>query len=146
MVRDFADLGVILPMVGGMATASLFGLPLYWEGILVGTILTTTSVSISAQRLMELGALRSRRRHHSRRRGHRRRHGHIVLSLVVAFARAPGGGAELIGRQVFSAAVIMVLATTMVTPPLLRLTFPQRPFARDVTVEETVGHPPRVSR
>ena len=313
--------GVVLPMAGGIATASLFGLPLYWEGIFVGTILTATSVSISAQTLMELGALRSRE-------GATILGaaviddvmGIIVLSFVVAFARAPGGSADLagvalvvvrrvayfavaiaagrllgpvlrwasrlpvtqallaaavvialvyawaaeyaggvaaitgayvagvllaqtpfkrqldagiqpltysifvpiffigiglqangralgdsvaftvvlllvaivtkavgcgvfsrlfgfstqesvrvgagmisrgevglivagyglanglIGQQVFSAAVIMVLATTMVTPPLLRLTFPRRPFAGDVTVEETVGHPPRVSR
>ena len=313
--------GVILPMAGGIATASLFGLPLYWEGIFVGTILTATSVSISAQTLMELGALRSRE-------GATILGaaviddvmGIIVLSFVVAFARAPGGSADLagvalvvvrmmayfavaiaagrflgpvlrwasrlpvteallaaavvialvyawaaeyaggvaaitgayvagvllaqtpfkrqldagiqpltysifvpiffigiglqangrvlgdsvaftvvlvlvaivtkavgcgvfsrlfgfstqesvrvgagmisrgevglivagyglanglIGQQVFSAAVLMVLATTMVTPPLLRLTFPRRPFAGDVTVEETVGHPPRVSR
>jgi Kef-type K+ transport system membrane component KefB len=52
--------GVALPMVGGALTASYFGLPLFWEGIFVGTILTATSVSISAQTLMELGALRSK--------------------------------------------------------------------------------------
>jgi uncharacterized membrane protein YvlD (DUF360 family) len=33
----------------------------------------------------------------------------------------------LIGQQMFSAAVVMVLVTTMVTPPLLRLTFPAAP-------------------
>jgi Kef-type K+ transport system membrane component KefB len=52
--------GVLLPLVGGAATAVAFGLPLYWEGIFIGTILTATSVSISAQTLLELGALRSR--------------------------------------------------------------------------------------
>jgi Kef-type K+ transport system membrane component KefB len=313
--------GVILPMAGGIATASLFGLPLYWEGIFVGTILTATSVSISAQTLMELGALRSRE-------GATILGaaviddvmGIIVLSFVVAFARTSGGGADLagvalvvvrmaayfavaiaagrflgpvlrwasrlpvteallaaavvialiyawaaeyfggvaaitgayvagvllaqtpfkrqldagiqpltytifvpiffigiglqangrtlaeslaftvvlllvaivtkaigcgvfsrlsgfstmesvrvgagmisrgevglivagyglanglIGQPVFSAAVIMVLVTTMITPPLLRFTFPRRPFAGDVTVQETVGHPPSFSR
>ncbi len=43
---------------GGARVA--FGLPLFWQGIYIGTILTATSVSISAQTLMELGALRSR--------------------------------------------------------------------------------------
>jgi Na+:H+ antiporter len=52
--------GVVLPMAGGIATAVLFGLPLYWEAIFIGTILTATSVSISAQTLMEIGALRTR--------------------------------------------------------------------------------------
>ena len=52
--------GVLLPLAGGAATAVAFGLPLYWEGIFIGTILTATSVSISAQTLLELGALRSR--------------------------------------------------------------------------------------
>ena len=52
--------GVVLPMVGGALTAEAFGLPLVWEGIFIGTILTATSVSISAQTLLELGALRSR--------------------------------------------------------------------------------------
>ena len=45
---------------GGAAAAVAFGLPLYWDGIFIGTILTATSVSISAQTLLELGALRSR--------------------------------------------------------------------------------------
>lgn len=52
--------GVVLPFIGGAALAVAFGLPLLWEGIYIGTILTATSVSISAQTLMELGALRSR--------------------------------------------------------------------------------------
>jgi Kef-type K+ transport system membrane component KefB len=52
--------GVLLPLVGGAAVAVGFGLPLYWEAVFVGTILTATSVSISAQTLLELGALRTR--------------------------------------------------------------------------------------
>jgi Kef-type K+ transport system membrane component KefB len=310
--------GVVLPMAGGIATAVLFGLPLYWEAIFIGTILTATSVSISAQTLMDLGALRSRE-------GATILGaaviddvmGLVVLSFVVAFANAPGGSADLgsvalvivrmvayfavalaagrwlgpllravsrlpvtqavlsasvviafvyawaaeygggvaaitggyvagvllaqtpfkrqidagvhpltysifvplffigiglqangrelggsaiftaililvaivakflgsglfarlcgfstaesvrvgagmisrgevglivagyglghglIGQQVFSASVVMVLVTTMVTPPLLRLTFPRRPVTGNATVEETVGHAPR---
>jgi Kef-type K+ transport system membrane component KefB len=304
-------------MAGGIATAVLFGLPLYWEAIFIGTILTATSVSISAQTLMELGALRSKE-------GATILGaaviddvmGIIVLSFVVAFAKASTSGVDvagvtlviarmaayflvavaagrllapvlrwagrlpvtqailsgaivialiyawaaefaggvaaitgayvagvllaqtpfkqqidsgihpvtysifvplffigiglqangrelgasalftvvlvlvaiatkaigcgalarafgfttqesvrvgvgmisrgevgliiagyglangLIGQPVFSAAVIMVLVTTMVTPPLLRLTFPRRPFTGDATVEETIGHSP----
>jgi len=52
--------GVILPFFGGMATAAAFGLPVFWEGVFIGVILTATSVSISAQTLIELGALRTR--------------------------------------------------------------------------------------
>ena len=52
--------GVVLPFLGGIATAAAFGLPVLWEGVFIGTILTATSVSISAQTLIELGALRTR--------------------------------------------------------------------------------------
>ena len=52
--------GVVLPLVAGAVTAVWFGLPLFWTGLFIGTILTATSVSISAQTLMELNALRSR--------------------------------------------------------------------------------------
>ena len=85
--------GVVLPMVAGTATAVAFGLPLYWEGIFIGTILTATSVSISAQTLFELGALRSREG--STILGAAVIDdvlGIIVLSLVVALAKASGGG------------------------------------------------------
>ena len=51
--------GVVLPLVGGIAVAAAFGLRLWWESVFVGTILTATSVSISAQTLMEIGALRT---------------------------------------------------------------------------------------
>jgi Kef-type K+ transport system membrane component KefB len=47
----------------------------------------------------------------------------------------------IIGQDVFSASVLMVLATTVVTPPLLRVVFPHgRPTP--TLVEETVGHAP----
>ena len=48
---------------------------------------------------------------------------------------------QLIQRADFSAAVIVVLVTTMVTPPLLRLTFPRRRGQR-ITIEETIAGPP----
>lgn len=83
--------GVVLPFAGGAAVAAAFGQPLFWQGIFIGTILTATSVSISAQTLMEIGALRSRE-------GTvilgaaviDDVMGIVVLSLVVAFARSAG--------------------------------------------------------
>jgi Kef-type K+ transport system membrane component KefB len=114
--------GVALPMVGGAATAVAFGLPLVWEGIFIGTILTATSVSISAQTLMELGALRSRE-------GCTILGaaviddvmGIIVLSVVVAFAKAAGGQIDLL-QIVFVAVriavffVVAVMAGRLFTP------------------------------
>ena len=52
--------GILLPLLGGTLLSYYFGYPLYWEAIFVGTILTATSVSISAQTLIELKVLRSR--------------------------------------------------------------------------------------
>jgi Kef-type K+ transport system membrane component KefB len=62
------------------------------------------------------------------------------VGLIVAGYGLANG---LIGLDVFSAAVIMVLATTMVTPPLLRLTFPRRPSITPPPVEETIGSEPQ---
>ena len=84
--------GVILPLAGGAATAAAFGLPLYWEGIFIGTILTATSVSISAQTLLELGALRTREG--STILGAAVIDdvmGIVLLSIVVALAKASAG-------------------------------------------------------
>src|SRR5688572_15762840 len=88
--------GVVLPLVGGAATAVAFGFPLFWEGIFIGTILTATSVSISAQTLIELGALRTREG--STILGAAVIDdviGIIVLSLVVAAAGASAAGMDL---------------------------------------------------
>ena len=52
-------LGVLAPVVLGALVASLFGFALKLA-IFVGIVLAATSVSISAQTLMELGALRTR--------------------------------------------------------------------------------------
>jgi Kef-type K+ transport system membrane component KefB len=85
--------GVILPMLFGAITAVTFGLPLYWEGVFVGAILTATSVSISAQTLLEIGAKRTREG--STILGAAVIDdvmGIIVLSLVVALAKASGAG------------------------------------------------------
>jgi Kef-type K+ transport system membrane component KefB len=61
------------------------------------------------------------------------------VGLIVA---GYGLANHLIGRDVFSASVIMVLVTTMVTPPLLRMAFPRHAPAAVVTVEETIAGPP----
>ena len=53
------SLGVLLPVVMGYGTAVLFGLP-FTEAVFIGLALSATSVSISAQTLMELDVLRSR--------------------------------------------------------------------------------------
>ena len=52
-------LGVVLPLALGWGTAYLFGVNPQ-ESLLIGLTLSATSVSISAQTLMELGVLRSR--------------------------------------------------------------------------------------
>jgi Kef-type K+ transport system membrane component KefB len=88
--------GVVLPLAGGALTAMAFGLPLFWTGLFIGTILTATSVSISAQTLMELNALRTREG--STILGAAVIDdvmGIILLSVVVAFARASGGVSPL---------------------------------------------------
>lgn len=117
--------GVALPMAGGIATAVLFGLPLYWEAIFIGTILTATSVSISAQTLMELGALRSRE-------GATILGaaviddvmGIIVLSFVVAFARASNAGVDIAGVALvvvrMTAYFALAVAAGRLLAPLLR--------------------------
>src|SRR5439155_135876 len=81
--------GVLLPLLGGAAAARLFGYG-WGEGFFMGAVLTATSVSISAQTLMELKSLRSREG--STILGAAVIDdvmGIIVLSLVVAFV---GGG------------------------------------------------------
>jgi Kef-type K+ transport system membrane component KefB len=88
--------GVALPMAGGIAISAAFGLPVFWEGIFVGTILTATSVSISAQTLMELGVLRSKEG--STILGAAIIDdvmGILVLSVVVAFAHTEARGSLL---------------------------------------------------
>ncbi|KAA3662210.1 MAG: cation:proton antiporter [Chloroflexi bacterium] len=52
-------LGVVVPLLLGWGTAALFGVSTS-EAIFIGLALSATSVSISAQTLMELGVLRSR--------------------------------------------------------------------------------------
>src|SRR6266566_5730423 len=85
--------GVILPLGSGAAAAHVFGYG-WGEGFFMGAVLTATSVSISAQTLMELRALRSKEG--STILGAAVIDdvmGIIVLSLVVAFmGSGPAGG------------------------------------------------------
>jgi Kef-type K+ transport system membrane component KefB len=60
------------------------------------------------------------------------------VGLIVAGYGLSNG---IISQDVFSASVLMVLATTMITPPLLRLTFPPVPRTH-VAVEESIAHLP----
>jgi Kef-type K+ transport system membrane component KefB len=64
------------------------------------------------------------------------------VGLIVAGYGLSNG---LIGTDMFSASVIVVLVTTMVTPPLLGLVFPRGASAA-TTVEETIAHMPHVSK
>lgn len=54
-----AALGVVIPFGGGLAAGLIWHYPLF-ECIFIGLLLTATSVSISAQTLVDLGKLRTR--------------------------------------------------------------------------------------
>jgi len=93
--------GVVLPLAAGAATAAWFGQPLFWTGVFIGTILTATSVSISAQTLMELDALRSREG--STILGAAVIDdvmGIVLLSVVVALARSSTAGGHVDGIEI----------------------------------------------
>lgn len=106
--------GVAFPMLGGAMVAAAFGYPILWQGIFIGTILTATSVSISAQTLIELGALKSKEG--STILGAAVIDdvmGIIVLSIVVALARA-GGTADLGGIAVMMVRIALFFAGAIV--------------------------------
>ncbi len=87
--------GVILPMGFGAWFSNWLGFPLK-ESIFIGTVLTATSVSITAQTLMEIGALKSKEG--STILGAAIIDdvmGIIVLSLVVAFSINPPSGGSM---------------------------------------------------
>ena len=116
--------GVVLPLVGGAVVAVQFGLPLYWEAIFIGTILTATSVSISAQTLMEIGALRSREG--STILGAAVIDdvmGIVLLSIVVALSKASSGGVDvsailLVALRVALYFVVAIAAGRLLAPAL----------------------------
>lgn len=96
--------GVVVPWVTGTALSLAFGFS-FPESLFIGVILTATSVSISAQTLMELGKLRSKV-------GTTILGGAVIddvmgiiaLSLVVAFYGGGAGGAGGTGAQAGSGA------------------------------------------
>ena len=100
--------GVILPFVAGTALARFFGFGLV-PSLFVGTLLTATSVSISAQTLQELGRLRSRE-------GTTILGaaviddvlGLIVLSLVITLGSGSGSLLPLVRTAVFFPVAIVV--------------------------------------
>ncbi len=103
--------GVVFPFVFGFALSRAFGFGLT-DSLFIGTILTATSVSISAQTLMELGQLRSKE-------GTTILGaaiiddvmGIILLSFVVALtARVRDGTAEGISLLVSFGAIILKMA------------------------------------
>lgn len=106
--------GVVVPLVGGAVTASAFGMPLFWDGLFIGTVLTATSVSISAQTLMELGVLKSKEG--STILGAAVIDdvmGIVLLSVVVAFAQA-SGGVDLAGIGVIVARMVLFFGAALV--------------------------------
>ncbi len=117
--------GVVLPLVAGTGISLAFGYGVF-ESVFIGTILTATSVSISAQTLLELGKLRSRE-------GTTILGaaviddvmGIIVLSVVVALHAAQGGGAAeesvwLVLFKMVAFFVVAVVVGRLVVPWLLR--------------------------
>ena len=118
--------GVLVPLVTGAAISVAFDIPLYWNAVFVGTILTATSVSISAQTLLEIGALRSREG--SAILGAAVIDdvmGIVLLSLVVALAKATTGGVDLTGLGIVGMRVtgyfVIAIASGRLVSPALRL-------------------------
>lgn len=119
--------GVILPMVGGAGLARAVGYS-WREAIFIGTILTATSVSITAQTLMNLNKLRSKVG--STILGAAVIDdvlGLLVLSLVIAVVARSGqniggwmGVGQTVGRIVIFSAVVFWLG-----PRLVRFLFRQ---------------------
>ncbi len=101
-------LGVVAPLVLGMLTALPFGYGVI-QALAIGMLLTATSVSISAQTLLELGVLRSRE-------------GIallgaavvddvvVILLLSIFIALATGGGGGVVGVLVLLLRVLLFMA------------------------------------
>ena len=120
--------GVILPMVGGCLLSRRFGFT--WpEAIFIGTILTATSVTITAQTLMNLQQLRSKAG--STILGAAVIDdvlGLIVLSLVIALTPQITSGVSLSGRALSLTLGKMLLCLVTLLwwgPPLTRWVFRQ---------------------
>jgi len=118
--------GVILPMVGGTLLSRGFGLG-WQEAIFVGTILTATSVTITAQTLMNLKQIRSKAG--STILGAAVIDdvlGLVVLSLVIALGPqlASGGSVSWHGLSITLGRMVICLITIFwLGPPLTRWIF-----------------------
>lgn len=88
--------GVALPFLGGWGFGMLIGMPLN-EALFVGTILTATSVSISAQTLIELKKLRTKE-------------GMTILGAAVID--------DVVGILILSVVVALFATTGSVPPPV----------------------------
>lgn len=110
--------GVVLPFAGGLGLGYVFGLGAV-ESLFLGAILTATSVSISAQTLMEMGKLRTRE-------------GTTILGaaviddvmgiIILAFVFALGSGEALL-PALLKMAIFLPLAVVVgrfVVPPLMK--------------------------
>jgi Kef-type K+ transport system membrane component KefB len=118
--------GVVLPFIGGMVLALLFGFEAT-VAIYVGTLLVATSVSISVQTLRELGKLKTREG--TTILGAAVLDdvlGIIVLSAVLGFTAGSSAGAGGLADLVFlivKIAIFFVIAVLLgyyVLPPLLK--------------------------
>ncbi len=118
--------GVLVPLLLGTVTAAIFQYPLL-SSIFIGLILTATSVSISAQTLLEMGFLGSKE-------GLALLGaaviddvlGILLLSLFLAFTQEPGGADPLalvtvIGRMVVFFVLAVVLGFVLVPRAVRRV-------------------------
>ncbi len=104
------SLGVITPLILGTVVAVIFGYPIL-NSIFIGLILTATSVSISAQTLLELGVIGSRE-------GLALLGaavvddvlGILLLSVFLALSQSAGGHAEEIAMVVLRMVVFFAVA------------------------------------
>lgn len=122
-----ATAGVVLPFVGSALVSRELGFA-WREAIFIGTILTATSVSITAQTLMNLGQLRSKA-------GSTILAaaviddvlGLLVLSMVIAaeshFAHAHAGGGLLSFGGTVLRMVVFFIVAFLLGPRLIRLAF-----------------------
>jgi len=118
--------GVVLPFIAGTAIARYVGHYDWFPSIFIGTVLTATSVSISAQTLLEMGQLRSKEG--STILGAAVIDdvmGIIVLSVVVALHAAQGGDAGsapvwwVVAKMIIFFVLAWVLGTKFI-PKFLR--------------------------
>ena len=113
--------GVVLPMIGGYALSRGFGFSIV-ESVFIGTILTATSVTITAQTLMNLNQLRSKIG--STILGAAVIDdvlGLIVLSVVIALApqMSNAGDASWRGLGSILGRVVLCLATMVALGPII---------------------------